>query len=223
MAFRQNEAARVTYEETERRLIPWKHFGGEQREVSLKTLKAAMKRIGPPVDAYPLWHPLVSKQAFDDTVTSPNSRCGYRGLDHTFLFAQGFITCPYGDGQDVLDSVAALPPHPLVKIVAERLNAKFYHPNATPILVACEWFDRLDLGHKIPVKHAISLMLQKELPNVHTSQVAETWETMRPYFLGTPCGMRSSLFVSEKTGQAMKDIWTRLITTGIFGPIYERA
>ena len=42
---------------------------------------------------------------------------------------------------------------------------------------------------------------------------------MRHYFLGSPHGSRSSLFVSQETGQAMKKIWEALIHTGMFGPI----
>ncbi|MNT61120.1 hypothetical protein D3C72_1987410 [compost metagenome] len=50
---------------------------------------------------------------------------------------------------------------------------------------------------------------------------AETWETMKPYFLGMPHGKLSSLFVTQNTGQAIKKIWEQLINTGMFGPIKE--
>ena len=49
--------------------------------------------------------------------------------------------------------------------------------------------------------------------------MAETWRTMSPYFLGRPHGGRSSLFVNQETGQAMKTVWTALINSGVFGPI----
>ncbi len=42
---------------------------------------------------------------------------------------------------------------------------------------------------------------------------------MRSYFLGAPHGARSSLFVSQETGQGIKKVWETLIYTGRFGPI----
>lgn len=58
-----------------------------------------------------------------------------------------------------------------------------------------------------------------EVPCWKWAEVAETWERMRPHFLGMPCGKRSSLFVNQETGQAMKKIWEALIYSGMYGPI----
>lgn len=44
---------------------------------------------------------------------------------------------------------------------------------------------------------------------------------MRPYILGSPHGRRSSLFVNQESGQAMKKVWEALIASGMFGPSYE--
>jgi hypothetical protein len=63
------------------------------------------------------------------------------------------------------------------------------------------------------------LLLEKEIPCWRWAVLAETWESMRPYFLGRPHGKLSSLFVSQETGQAMKKVWNALINTGMFGPI----
>jgi len=66
---------------------------------------------------------------------------------------------------------------------------------------------------------AMPLLLEKEVPCWEWSQVAETWESMRPGFLGGPRGALSSLFVSQATGQAIKKVWEALTYTGMFGPI----
>ena len=71
----------------------------------------------------------------------------------------------------------------------------------------------------IPLNIAMPLLLENELQCWEWSQLAETWESMRSYFLGSPHGSRSSLFVNQETGQAMKKIWEQLIYTGMFGPI----
>jgi len=71
----------------------------------------------------------------------------------------------------------------------------------------------------IPLSIAMPLILEKEIPAWQWAAVAETWESMRPYFLGRPHGSRSSLFISQETGQGIKQIWNSLINTGMFGPI----
>ena len=74
-------------------------------------------------------------------------------------------------------------------------------------------------GGTIPLSIAMPLLLEKEVPCWRWSQVAETWESMRPFFLGRPHGSRSSLFVTQEAGQSIKKIWEALIYTGMFGNI----
>ncbi|WMI99765.1 hypothetical protein RBU55_30255 [Pseudomonas chlororaphis subsp. aurantiaca] len=220
MAFRADEAARIGLEQLETYLIPRTRGGDEsQRMRSREVLQGIVEELGPVVDTYPSWHPLVCNHDERHPVTTPSDRCGYLGLDHTRYFANGFITCPYGDGQDVLDSVADLPYHPVATITAEKLDVQLYNSSATPILVRCNWQEALPPDGMIPLSIAMPLLLEKELPMWRSSEVAETWETMRYYFLGSPHGSRSSLFVNQETGQAIKKVWNALIFTGMFGPI----
>jgi len=220
MAFRADEAARVGFEDVLSYLVPRpRDIDEAQRERSREALIDILEECGPVVDAYPSWHPLVCNHDEHQSETTPSNRCGYNGLDHTRYFANGFITCPYGNGQDVLDSVAALPPHPIATIEAKKLDVTLYSPDATPILVKCNWGRSLQPDGLIPLSIAMPLLLEKELPCWRWAQVAETWESMRPYFLGRPHGARSSLFVSQETGQAMRKVWEALIYTGMFGPI----
>jgi hypothetical protein len=220
MAFRADEAARIGFEEAVGYLVPRpREADASQRARSKEALLDILDELGPVVDAYPTWHPLVCHHDERDPVTTPNNRSGYKGLDHSRFFVHGFITCPYGDGQDVIDSVNRFPYHPAATITAERLDVQLYHPNATPILVKCEWSKPLEMNGMIPLSIAMPLILEKEIPCWRWAEVAETWETMRPYFLGRPHGSRSSLFVSQETGQAIKKIWNDIIYTGMFGPI----
>ena len=220
MAFRADEAAQRGYEQAQAYLIPGPQYAEHAvRERSKDALANIVDKIGPAVDTYPTWHPLVRSHEQGELVTSPSDRCGYKGLDHTRHFAKGFITCPYGDGQEVIDSVNALLPHPIAHISAERLDVKLYHPDATPILVTCNWERTLGQDGLIPLSTAMPLLLEHEVPCWRWSEVAETWETMRYYFLGSPHGARSSLFVNQETGQAIKKVWNAIIHTGMYGPI----
>lgn len=220
MAFRADEAARMGYERAVNYLIsPLRDSDESQRTLSKEALEDIVYKYGPVIDSYPSWHPLVSNHNIHDTVIYPSGECGYQGLDHTICFANAFITCPYHDGQKVIDSVDRLPPHPVASITAERLDVQLYQPNANPILVKCEWDRPLPMDGMISLSLAIPLILEREIPCWRSSEVAETWETMRPYFLGTPYGSRSSLFVNQETGQAIKKIWNALIYTGMFGNI----
>lgn len=218
MAFRADEAAETGYNEVEAYLT--RHIEPSQRERSKSALRAIVDEIGPVVATYPTWHPLlVGSENKRLSSTTPSSSCGYQGLDHTRYFARGFITCPYRDGQDLIDSVEQLPRHRDANITAERLDVKLYATEATPILVRCNWERDLEYDGMVPLKVALPLILEQEVPCWRWAEVGETWETMRPYLLGRPHGSLSSLFVSQETGQAIKKVWNALIYTGMFGPI----
>lgn len=222
MAFRADEAVRAGNELAEKFFIPSRLDVSEtERNRSKEKLGDIMEQLGPAIQSYPTWHPLVNLRSSRHTAGIPDEDCGYMGLDHTRFFVNGFITCPYDDGQKVLDSVAKLPVHHLAFITAERLDVHFYHKSATPIYVKCEWSKELLSGGMIPLPLAAALLLEKEVACYTRSQVGETWESMRPYFLGSPHGSVSSLFIDQATGQALKKMWTAIINTELFGPVYN--
>ncbi|MEQ1347978.1 hypothetical protein [Acinetobacter lwoffii] len=224
MAFRADEAIREGREHVEKYLLSHlKDLSPVDFEKSRLTLNDLIDQLGPVVETYPTWHPLVSDKRQNYDCINPNTDCGYRGLDHTILFANGFITCPYGNGQEILDSVNELRYNPAAEITAERLDVKLYSSQATPILVRCNWTKRLAADGTVPLSIAIPLILENELPMWRTAEVAETWDSMRSNFLGKPHGKRSSLFVNQETGQGIKRIWESLINTGMFGPLLIRA
>ena len=219
MAFRADEAERTGYERARRYLLS-RHIQDDERSRSESAFLDIVDRLGPVVDSYPHWHPLVA--AYPDylsPITTPRPESGYEGLDHTVYFAKGFITCPYHGEQRVIDAVEKLPEHPLVTITAERVGAQLYHCAARPVVVCCEWRRALPPDGMIPKSWAVPLILELELPCWRSAHLAESWETMRPYFLGCPHGRRSSLFINQETGQVIKSIWNALIHTGMFGPI----
>lgn len=178
-------------------------------------------QFGPVVESYPCWHPLVAVGNTDHRPwTHPTENRSYRGLDHFVLFRDAFLTIPYRGAETVVESVDAIrdPKH---YVTAEILDIKLYHPEATPVIVKCEWPDRLSGDGTIPKRIAIPLLLEFELPRWRETEVAaETWETMRPYILGRPMGSLSSLFVNKQTGAALKGMWNSMIFSGMFGPIF---
>ncbi len=219
MAFRADEARNSGAERVRNYLVS-RSIEPDRRARSQTAVLDIIDVLGPAVESYPTWHPLVAAHVDPkNPSTTPGDGCRYKGLDHTVYFANGFVTCPYDDGQEVIDAVDRLPLHPVARISAERLDEQFYHPETTPVLVRCEWEKPLPIGRMIPKSLAVPLLLEQELPCWRWSDVGETWETMLPYFLGRPHGRRSSLFVNRETGQVMKTIWNALINTGLFGPI----
>lgn len=218
MAFRYEEAYRNGYDEALSYLVSL-NIDSSQRARSREAFDDIVEQCGPVVRGYPSWHPLVSNHDPRQPVTTPEQRCGYNGLDHSRFFTNGFITCPYHDGEKVIASVKNLCCSSIAEITAERLDVQFYSPMATPILVRCRWKKELLQDGTIPASLAVPLILTQELSLWENSEVAETWETMRPYLLGTPHGSRSSLFINKETGLKIKKIWESLINTGMFGPI----
>lgn len=217
MAFRADEAASNGYERAKKYLIPVT-FPPEVRAKSEIVLLDIINELGPVVDGYPSWHPLVSNHDGHNPETIPSERNGYRGLDHTIYFAQGFITCPYHGAENVIEAAMSIDHH-CATIMAEELDVPFYIGGATPVLVRCEWSEPLNLGKLIPKRLAVPLMMEQELPMWRWSTRAEKWETMRPYLLGEPHGSRSSLFVDQETALAMKRAFLAMVESGMFGPL----
>ena len=193
MAFRADEARSSGYERARSYLLS-RTIERHERVRSEAAFVDIVDRLGPVIDSYPHWHPLVAAHSDPRSpATTPGSDCGYEGLDHTVCFANGFITCPYEDGQQVMNAVDSLPEHPVATITAESLDAQLYHPGTTSVLVCCRWNRPLPTDGMIPKSWAVPLILEHELPCWRWAQLAESWETMRPYLLGCPHGSRSSL------------------------------
>lgn len=192
-----------------------------QREQSRSDFEDLLDQYGPVVASYPSWHPLVAcgnerRQPW----TIPNENRGYRGLDHTILLRDAFITCPYDNEKTVLKSVDEMRRKDSNFLIeAEELEMTLYHPKAKPILVKCHWDKPLYPDGTINKAEVVPLLLEFELPAWRTSEVAETWETMRSYILGQPCGQLSSLFINKETGTLLKKLWNDLIYSGMYGPI----
>ncbi|MCZ4279835.1 hypothetical protein O4H49_03535 [Kiloniella laminariae] len=219
MAFRANEAEQNGLEKALNYLIP-KGISATERPRSKEVIIDIIDKCGPVVESYPSWHPLVSNNRETHfPITKPSAECGYKGLDHTIYFVNGFITCPYGDWEAVVRSVDELPDNKDAHISAEKLDLELYNTGTTAILVRCEWYKPLGLKGTIPKSLALPLLIEQEFRKWRDAQFAETWETMSPYFLGTPHGSRSSLFVDQETGLTLKKIWNSLINTGMYGPI----
>ncbi|MEE7494887.1 hypothetical protein [Methylobacterium oryzae] len=218
MAFRADEAALRGFERARSYLIPRQATSQESKRAE-EVLRDIVERCGPVVEGYPSWHPLVAQNDRHHPDRYPSEGCGYKGLDHTVYFAHGFITCPYHDGRDVLDSVRRIVTPPCAHLDAEELDVTFYNSGTKAILVSCEWLRPLEESYLIPKSVAVPLMLEQELPVWRWSKLAETWETMRPYLLGEPYGNRSSLFVGQDTALALKKIYLSLVESGMFGPM----
>ena len=219
MAFRANEAADYGRERAFRKLVPRDLDPAEQAKAR-EFVDDLIDKLGPVVDGYPTWHPLVANHSPREVEFTPSDRCGYRGLDHTICFRGGFVTCPYPDGDaTVLESVSELRRDEIGTVQAELLDVTLYHPTAVPIIVKCEWSKPMLADGTIPAAIAVPMILEREVPCWRWSERGETWETMRPYLIGQPCGSRSSLFINQETASTIRKIWRILIETGAFGPL----
>jgi hypothetical protein len=219
MAFRTSESSKSLLQEAQQYLIG-RDFPQQLRQQAIGDLDELVVKYGPVVSGYPTWHPLMAACNTErEPWTHPNQNRAYKGLDHVVLFRDAFLVCPYNGADRIIKSVEEMrdPKH---FVNAEELDIKLYHPQATPVLVYHEWEKPLNNDGTIPKSLAVPLMLEFELPHWRSSEVGETWETMRSYLLGTPRGQSSSLFINKETGTVMKNLWNSLIYTGMFGPLY---
>jgi hypothetical protein len=197
------------------------NLGEENAAAAAMKIESLTQVWGPVVETYPSWHPLVAagnEHPLSPAMT-PQANCGYEGVDHSIYFRNAFLTCPYGGGKKVIASVERIkfPDH--VRVEAEILDIPIYHPDATPVLVTCSWTPMPEEDGTINRRYAFGTMLEMELALWREANAAETWETMRPYFLGLPYCNESSFFVNQDTGQVMKRVWNDIIEAGVFGGI----
>jgi len=61
-------------------------------------------------------------------------------------------------------------------------------------------------------------MLATELEGAERAACTETWDTMKPYLLGTPHGSSQSMFVSDDTSKEIRKMYKAMAASGIFGP-----
>lgn len=221
MAFRANEAKEDGFKKAVQYLLSPKQFKTNEIQDGKYWLNDMVDKWGPVVDQYPCWHPLVATGNTNVYIppSLPNNDTGYQEIDHTIYLRDAFITCPYSNGNKLMESIDKINFPKFVKVTCEKLDVSLYNEMATPLMVTCSWSNMTTFDQTIPQREAVALMLENELPCWRTAEVAEMWESMRPYFLGQPCGSKSSLFVNPKTGQAMKRAWEAIIFAGVFGPI----
>lgn len=189
------------------------------------TLTSICYKHGPFVESYPTWHPLVMNQVDPRCPwTEPGERVGYRGLDHTVLLRNAFITCPYSDAEakEVIESVEKLPQvlGPFWSLNAERIDCRLYHESAWPVLVYCEWGRGCWIdGGKITLRQAAGLLLESEMKLWREAEVGESWETMESYFLGRPNDGESSAFLTKTAIASLKTMWNAVVGADVFGPV----
>jgi len=187
----------------------------EEKKGAIEFIDKLIEEYGPVVDGYPSWHPFTSMEGEEgyDPQTDP---IGFEGLDHTIYFRDAFITAPYGNAKKVSDSVFER--NDGYSEDREILDTPLYHRGATPVLVKCVGIPKEKDG-TIGKRFAMGRMLSAELSQWETADCGESWETMSRYLLGTPCGSRSSLFVNQDTGKALKEAYQLLNRHGVFGPV----
>lgn len=198
-------------------------YGGSQldQERADFVLQDLIERYGPVVRAYPAWHPLVRQSHLGTPCLHPSTQSGYEGLDHTVLFANAFVSCPYGTGKNLIRSVNELPPHRYARVTAARMEEPFYNSMATPILVSCEWHDDpIYPDWHVPKAVAVKSMMLEEMRFMDSASFGESVEDIRAFLLGAPCGdICGSLFVSQDTALAMIKVYKAMVSSEMFGPM----
>jgi hypothetical protein len=220
MAFRYDESASDGLMHAMRLLVLSPGVAPSDRLSAEQGLYDLIDELGPVVSGYPVWHPIIPGASLKSNLHYPDARIGYLGLDHTIMFVSGFVTCPYGSGASVIDSVSNLRGHRTANITAEALEVPFYNAAVTPVVVKCDWKTPLSSNHMIPKSVAIPLMIEKAMEIWHHTEVGEPWNNVSAAMLGQPGGARSSLFVNQDTGLAMKHVYQAMLESGMYGPTY---
>lgn len=197
------------------------HLSAHQKLPLVGAFGRLLKNLGSVVKGYPAWHPLVSTKFSPSTSWPPNRpgpKCGYNGLDHTVLFAHGFVSCPYQGGDEIIASAQDRYDYGVASIEAEKLDVPFYSAGTECVVVRCDWVKPLNADMTVPSSVAVPLMLETALPVWRWAQMAEGLDSMRPDLFGTPNSEMGSPFVNENTMRQIERIYTDMVQSGMYGP-----
>lgn len=218
--FRAYESIQNGFERACRYLTPDGASPAERALVRVK-LEEIISECGPVVEGYPAWHPfLMETDPADFAPYTPQNCPSFRLLDHTVYLTNGIITCPYKHAvEDLFSSISSIHhKHHSAYITIEEINdVPLYNSHAQPILIKCKWCGDLESDGSIPLRTALGLMLEREVPAWRWADYNQSWESMNGQILGYPHGARSSLFVNQQTGQQLKSVWTQLVKSGLWG------
>lgn len=220
MAFRANEISEENKIQAERYLLSnLTNLPEVDRKKSRNYINQVINELGPVINQYPIWHPLIIDKSKWQYYTKPCREIGYTKLDHTVFFVNGFITCPYNEasnyGQDIIDAVNAIHPIHGIQITAEKIPVTLYNFDTTSILVKCIWPQSLKEDQTLPLSAIMPKLLDTAVKINEMGHSSFSLEEMESYLLGTPCGKRSSLFVDQTTGLAIKKMWQSILNSGM--------
>lgn len=221
MTFRANESATDLLDAAVHRLTQGLPVAA--RPAAAEYIRDLAAEHGPVVKGYPFWHPFICTSDFRShyIYNTPIDHNGWKGLDHSVFFARAFVTCPYHDSGAVLASAntinTALRERQSPYLLSvQSLPVTLYAASAKPILVTTTM--EAGEGSAITDSEALDGFLWFASVLLRMGgDVIEPWENVKEFFLGTPCGTRSSLFVSEKAGSTMRRLLAELNKSGVFG------
>lgn len=224
MAFRADETAQNNFQSALSYLTP-RGVSEDTRRNIKSQFEEIVSECGPVVDGYPAWHPFLSEADPQDYApTTPLALPSFNQTDHNVYMVNGFITCPYKERVDkIFEGVEALElTHNHARITVEKIQGEaMYNEGAVPILIRCRWGVLMEDDGTIPLRTALGLMLEREIPSWRWSTHNESWEDMRGQILGYPHGARSSLFINQTAGQQLKSVWMQLTKSGLWGSRYK--
>lgn len=191
-------------------------------EAGRAQVEMLFSELGDSVSHYPAWHPILSlppKESSRDVYSISNIGL-YEGADHTRLFVQGFVTCPY-DKSSAKKLVRAVEESGIRGLTARRIKVPLYADGTYPVVVeACN----LELEKDGTIESRCALVgFLKHFSNskLEEASYSEEWKNISWMYLGSPGGHVSSLFASEETGRHMKSIVKAINASGMLGPVYR--
>ncbi|MEE3071497.1 MAG: hypothetical protein VX378_10385 [Pseudomonadota bacterium] len=199
-------------------------FTNEEKEAAKSCLSDLITEVGPPITAYPFWHPLVWRPSISDYPTLPSERNGFRHFENVIYFSQGFLILDYSRDPEIETQIDKI--HSLVEkslqgrhftLVAEPIDTVLRRHGVKPLLVKCEYGFELEEGEKFPSSAAMRFMLTGLLEVSRVSDRSEPWDVFRQFVLGCPNLTASSPFVTRETGELLKKVYHVLLQSGAIG------
>lgn len=207
MTFRYDEAADETRNRAmQYRLAQRENIKHQDRLDAADLIDDLIESHGPVIDFYPDWHPL--------NLIEPNRDELRPYHDHALHFRDAVLLAPYNDPP--LEPLQAFcESH---RLLANEIKGLYHNKNCKLFVIeSLEFACDTDSGEKyIDQRKAVGALLDcwkcpegygRRPYDLSSFECWESWEDMHKHLLGAPCGKRSSLFVDEKTGQAIRRLY----------------
>lgn len=183
----------------------------EEAEKAKTYLIELQKELGPVIEAYPTWHPLVRYDGNPDRLIEDHV--------HMIYFANGYVvTSKEKRWLTIFDCAVNHMPmmaDAWVSLEEGDPSIKLFGYETSFIVVKCHWMRKSLPDGTLPPSTAVTNALLTQLFPSLMFEMGKSWDSMSDEFFGLPHDKRDSAWLNKQTGDALKTLWETMLETKV--------